>query len=175
MREEVKKDVLTVVYTVIFLLVSIVVILPYMVQFSTYMHERAHYQTLLSYGLYAEIHLDVLGTIPTFFNPKTEKLGVTRFSLDQYKQLDKWQRTQVNIAGIVSDLIILSFMGLYLALTNVYFFYKVKFSKNFDLVWILAVNWLLIMWLIALMQITIANVTHQAGDIHMLVRYLMIP
>jgi hypothetical protein len=175
MREEVKKDVMTVVYTVIFLLVSIVIVLPYMVQFSTYMHERGHYKALKSYGLNAEIYLDVVNTIPTFFNPNTEKLGVTRFSLTQYQQLDKWQRTQVNIAGIVSDLVILSFVGLYLALTNVYFFYKVKFSKNFDLVWILAVNWLLIMWLIALMQITIANITHQAGDIHMLVRYLTIP
>ncbi len=175
MREEVKKDILTVAYTILFLLISIIVILPYMVQFSTYMHERSHYKALTSYGLYAEIHLDVLHTIPQFFNPKTEKLGVTRFSLEQYKQLDKWQRTQVNIAGIVSDLVMLSFMGIYLALTNVYFFYKVKFSKNFDLVWILAVNWLLIMWLIALMQITIANITHEAGDIHMLVRYLSIP
>lgn len=174
MRNEVKKDVLTVVYSVIFLFVSIVVVLPYMVQFSTYMHERAHYKTLLSYGLYAEIHLDVLNTIPNFFNPENEKLGVTRFSLAEYKQLDKFQRTKVNIAGIVSDLIILSFIGLYLALTNVYFFYKVKFSKNFDLVWILAVNWMLIMWLIALMQITIANITHEAGDIYMLVKYLTV-
>lgn len=175
MREEVKKDVLTVVYTVIFLFVSIIVILPYMVQFSTYMHERGHYKTLVSYGLYAEIHLDVVNTIPDFFNPRNDKLGVTRFSLEEYKKLDKYQRTKVNIAGIVSDLIVLSFIGLYLALTNVYFFYKVKFSRHFDLVWILAVNWLLIMWLIALMQITIANMTHEAGDIYMLIRYLSIP
>jgi len=175
MRDEVRKDVLTVVYTIIFLFVSIFIVLPYMVQFSTYMHERAHYKALTSYGLYAEIDLDVISTIPNFFNPKTEKLGVTRFSLEQYKTLDKYQRAVVNTAGIVSDMVILTFLGLYLALTNIYFFYKVRFAKDYDFVWILAVNWLLIMWLIALMQITIANVTHEAGDIHMLVRYLIIP
>jgi hypothetical protein len=172
MREEVKKDVLTVVYSALFLAISIGFILPYMVQFSTYMHERAHYTVLKSYGVDATISLDLLGTIPNFFNPKTEQLGVTRFSLEQYRQLDKFQRTKVNTAGIVSDLVVLSFAALYLALTNVYFFYKVKFTKDYDFVWILAVNWLLIMWVIALMQITIANITHEAGDVYMLVRYL---
>lgn len=175
MRNEVRKDVLTVIYTIIFLFVSIVVVLPYMVQFSTYMHERAHYRALTSYGLYAEIDINFLTTIPDFFNPRTEKLGVTRFSLEQYKTLDKFQRASVNTAGIVSDMVVLSFLGLYLALTNIYFFYKVKFAKDYDFVWILAVNWILIMWLIALMQITIANVTHEAGDISMLVLYLTVP
>ncbi|OGJ16865.1 hypothetical protein A3K73_08950 [Candidatus Pacearchaeota archaeon RBG_13_36_9] len=175
MREEVKKDVLTVVYSALFLLFSIVVVLPYMVQFSTYMHERAHYTILKSYGVDAAISIDLLGTIPDFFNPKTEKLGVTRFSLDQYRQLDKVQRTKVNTAGIVSDLVVLSFAALYLALTNVYFFYKVRFTRDYDFVWILAVNWLLIMWVIALMQITIANITHEAGDVYMLVKYLAVP
>ncbi len=171
----VRKDVLTVLYTVIFLFVSIFVILPYMVSSSTYLHERAHYKVLTSYGLYAEIDLDLVRVVPNFFSTKSEKLGVTRFSLEQYKLLDKYQRTKVNIAGIVSDLWVLFFLALYLALTNVYFFYKVRFTKNFDLVWILAVNWLLIMWLIALMQITIANITHQAGDIYMLIKYLAVP
>jgi len=175
MRNEVRKDVLTVIYTIIFLFVSIVIVLPYMVQFSTYMHERAHYKALISYGLYAEIDIGFLTTIPDFFNPSTEKLGVTRFSLEQYKTLDKYQRAAVNTAGIVSDMVVLSFLGLYLALTNIYFFYKVKFAKDYDFVWILAVNWILIMWLIALMQITIANVTHEAGDISMLVKYLTVP
>ncbi len=175
MREEVKKDVLTVVYSALFLVISIAVVLPYLVQFSTYMHERAHYTMLESYGVDATISLDLISTIPDFFNPKTEKLGVTRFSLEQYRQLDKYQRTKVNTAGIVSDLVVLSFAALYLALTNVYFFYKVKFTRDYDFIWILAVNWLLIMWVIALMQITIANITHEAGDVYMLIRYLEVP
>lgn len=174
MNEGVKKDVLTVVYTAIFLAFSIVIVLPYMVQFSTYMHERAHYKMLISYGVQAETPLDLLMTIPNFFNPNTQQLGVTRFSMEQYNKLDKFQRAKVNTAGIVSDLVVLSFIGLYLGLTNVYFFYKAKFTRELDYIWILAVNWLLIMWLFALMQITIANITHEAGDIFMLVRFLKV-
>jgi hypothetical protein len=166
----VKKDVLTVLYTVIFLFVSIFLILPYMVYFSTYMHERAHYKMLTVYGIDAGISIDILHVIPNFFSTKTEKLGVTTFNLEEYKTLDAEQRTDVNVAGIVSDLWVLFFIAFYLGLTNVYFFYKIRFTKNVDLAWILAVNWLLIMWLIALMQITIANVTHSSGDISMLVR-----
>jgi len=175
MNEKVKKDILTVVYSALFLAVSIFIVLPYMIQFSTYMHERAQYIILKSYGIDATVSLDLISTIPDFFNPKTEKLGKAHFNLEQYLQLDKFQRTKVNTAGIVSDMVILSFAGLYLALTNVYFFYKVKFAKSYDFVWILAVNWLLVMWVIALLQIAIANITHEGGDIYMLVNYLKVP
>jgi hypothetical protein len=172
LNEEVAKDVLTVFYTVLFLFVSIFIILPYMVYLSTYMHERAHYESLVSYGMDPVIEINVLTVIPNFFSTSNEKLGVTKFNLEDYKRLDKYQRTDVNVAGIASDMWVMFFIGLYLGLTNVYFFYKVRFTQNVNLVWILAVNWLLLMWLIALAQITIANITQQAGDIYMLVRYI---
>jgi len=51
-------------------------------------------------------------------------------------------------------------------------FYKIKFKKDYDLTWILAVNWILFMWLLALVQITVSNLTFSSGDFMSLVRVI---
>jgi hypothetical protein len=157
-----------------FLFISIFFILPYLVQVSTYFHERGHQKALDKYGIENDYRLNLLETIPNFFNPNVKKLGVTRFNLEDYKKLDKHQRTEVNIAGIVSDLRFLFLIGIYLALVNVYLFYKVRFKREYNLNWVLAVNWILFMWLLALVQITVLNITSMGGDIYQLVNFLRI-
>ena len=157
-----------------FLFITIFFILPYLVQISTYFHERAHQKALTSYGIENSYQLNLLETIPNFFNPQVQKLGVTRFMLEDYKQLDKYQRTDINIAGIVSDLRFLFLIGIYLSLVNVYLFYKIRFKKEYDLKWILAIDWILFMWLLALIQITVLNITSLGGDIYQLVRFLSV-
>jgi len=157
-----------------FLFVTVFFILPYLVQVSTFFHERGHQKVLDKYEIRNAYHINLLETIPNFFNPKVKKLGVTKFDLGAYKNLDKYKRTEVNIGGIVSDLRFLFLIGIYLIFVNVYLFYKVKFKKEYNLNWILAVNWILFMWLLALIQITVANITYSSGDVYQLIRFLQI-
>ena len=157
-----------------FLFITIFFILPYLIQVSTFFHERGHQNALTKYGIENTYSLNLLETIPNFFNPKVTKLGVTRFDLDAYKRLNKFQRTDVNIAGIVSDLRFLFLIGVYLSFVNVYLFYKIRIRKEYNLNWVLAVDWILFMWLIALVQITVSNITFSSGDIFQLVRFMSV-
>ena len=155
-----------------FLFITIFFILPYLVQTSTYFHEKGHVDALEKNGIKAYYSMNLLDTIPNFFNPKVAKLGVTKFDLSAYKSLDKYARTEVNIAGIVSDLRFLFLIGIYLTFVNIYLFYKIRIRKQYNLIWILAINWVLFMWLVALIQITVSNVTFRSGDVYQLVRFL---
>ena len=157
-----------------FLFITIFFILPYLIQVSTFFHERGHQNALTKYGIENTYSLNLLETIPNFFNPRVTKLGVTRFDLDAYKRLNKFQRTEVNIAGIVSDLRFLFLIGVYLSLVNVYLFYKIKIKREYNLKWILAVDWILFMWLLALVQITVSNITFSSGDVYQLVRFMRV-
>ena len=155
-----------------FLFITIFFILPYLVQVSTYYHEISHKKALDKYGIENEYHVNLLETIPNFYNPNINKLGVTSFDMNDYLRLNYLQKTEVNLAGILSDLRFLFLISMFLTITNIYMFYKVKFLKKYDLTYVLAINWVLFMWLIALVQITVANVAYENGDIYQLVRIL---
>lgn len=174
MDKEIKKEVWKVFSIASFLFITIFFILPYLIQISTFFHEQGHRNALAKYGIESSYRLNLLDTIPNFFNPQVTKLGITKFNLGDYKNLSKYQRAEVNVAGIVSDLRFLFLIGIYLSFVNVYLFYKIKIKKNYDLTWILAVNWILFMWLLALIQITVANATYRSGDVFMLVKFLRI-
>lgn len=169
MRDEVKKEVRRIFNVSAFLFVSIFFILPYLVQGSTYFHERGHMRALERYGVESTYDMNLLSAIPNFFNPNVEKLGVTRFSLSEYSKLSAHQRAKVNLAGIVSDLTLLLLIGVYLSLANVYLAYKIIFKKPVNIGFVLAINWILFMWLLVLIQITLANVTYPSGDFYHLV------
>jgi len=169
-----KKEFWKIFNTAAFLFITIFFVLPYLVQVSTYFHEKGHVRVLEKYGIESSYSFNLLETIPNFFNPDVGKLGVTRFDLSEYKKLDKYQRTEVNIVGIVSDLRFLFLIGAFLAVLNIYVFYKVVFKKEYNLTWILGMNWVLFMWMLALIQITVANITYQSGDVYMLVKFLRI-
>lgn len=155
-----------------FLFITIFFILPYLVQISTYFHERGHTVALHKYNIEAYYSPNLLETIPNFYNPNVQKLGVTKFDLDAYNKLDKYKKTEINIAGIVSDLRFLFLIGIYLSFVNVYLFYKIKFKGEYNIKWVLAIDWVLFMWLLALIQITVANITYSSGDIYQLVRFI---
>ena len=59
---------------------------------------------------------------------------------------------------------------MFLVCTNIYLFYKIKYKKETDLSWVLGMNWALFMWLLALIQITVANITYSSGDLHQLIK-----
>jgi hypothetical protein len=172
MDEEIKEAIWKIFCVASFLFITIFFILPYLVQISTYFHEKSHQQSLLKYGIKSSYNFNIIDTIPNFFNPRADKLGVTRFNMDEYLRLDKYQRTSVNIAGIVSDLRFLFLIGIYLSFVNVYIFYKLRFQQEINLSWVLAIDWILFMWLLALVQITISNITFRIGDIYKLVDFL---
>jgi hypothetical protein len=172
MNEKLKKEAWKVFSIASFLFVTIFFILPYLVQISTYFHEKAHQQMLGKYGVESSYQLNLLETVPNFYNPNVNKLGVTRFDLEKYKKLDKLKKADINVAGIVSDLRFLFLIAIYLAMANVYSFYKVKIKHDYNLIWILAVNWILFMWLLALVQITVSNITFSIGDVYSLVNIL---
>lgn len=174
MDDNLRKEFFKVFYIASFLFITIFFVLPYLIQISTYFHERGHQDALAKYGINSTYDVDLLSTIPNFYNPNVAKLGVTQFDLDKYLALDKYQRMDINIAGIVSDLKFLFLIAIYLALVNVYTFYKVKIRGNDDLTWILAVNWILFMWMLALVQITVANITYNTGDISHLISFLRV-
>jgi len=157
-----------------FLFITIFFVLPYLIQVSTYFHEKGHQNTLSKYGVENTYQLNLLETIPNFFNPNVKKLGVTRFDLPAYKELDKYKRTDVNIAGIVSDLRFLFLIAIYLTFINVYLFYRISVKKEVNLAFVLGINWILFMWLLALIQITVSNITYSSGDIFQLVRFLRV-
>ncbi|MBR9704599.1 hypothetical protein GOV12_04250 [Candidatus Pacearchaeota archaeon] len=173
MDETVKKELWRVFSVGAFLFVTIFFILPYLIQVSTYFHEKGHQGALAKFGVKSSYYVNLIETIPNFFNPQVNKLGVTRFSLSEYKKLDKYQRTEVNIAGIVSDLRFLFLIAIYLSLTNVYVYYKIRFKKDYNLVWQIGVNWILFMWLLALVQITVSNITFNVGDVSQLIKYMI--
>lgn len=172
MDEKIKKEAVKVLSVALFLFVTIVFVLPYMVQISTFFHEKAHMEVLDKYRIENYYSINLFETIPRFFNPKTEALGVTKFNLALYEELSKYQKTELHIAGIVSDLRLLFLVGVYLAAVNVYIFYKIKFKKETNLTYALAINWILFMWLLVLIQISISNITYSSGDIYQLVRFL---
>lgn len=172
MDKEIKKEVWRIFSIASFLFITIFFILPYLVQISTFFHEKSHISALTKYGVESSYKMNLLETIPNFYNPKVTKLGVTRFNLEEYKRLDPLAKTGINIAGIISDLRFLFLIGVYLTLVNIYVFYKVKFKREYDLTWVLATNWILFMWLLALIQITVSNITYSSGDIFQLVRFV---
>jgi hypothetical protein len=155
-----------------FLFITIFFILPYLIQISTYFHEKGHVNALADNGVEGRYNVNLLETIPNFFNPNVNKLGVTRFKLNDYLALSANQKADINLAGIVSDLRFMFLIGIYLAFVNVYAFYKVFVRKDYDLTWIVGTNWVLFMWLLALTQITVANVTYSSGDFMQLVKVL---
>jgi hypothetical protein len=172
MDREIKKEIWRIFSIASFLFITIFFVLPYLVQISTFFHEKAHISALDKYGIESSYRLNLLETIPNFYNPKVTKLGVTRFNLEDYKRLAPFDKANINIAGIVSDLRFLFLIGIYLTLVNIYVFYKVKFKGEYDLTWVLATNWILFMWLLALIQITVSNITYSSGDIFQLVRFV---
>ena len=174
MGDTFKNEVWKIFNVAAFLFITIFFILPYLIQASTYFHEKGHQNALAKYGIESSYSINLLETIPNFFNPKVDKLGITRFDLDKYKALNKYQRTDVNVAGIVSDLRFLFLIGIYLTFVNIYLFYKIRIRKQYNLIWILAINWVLFMWLVALIQITVSNVTFRSGDVYQLVRFLKV-
>jgi len=118
--------------------------------------------------------LNLLETVHNFYNPNVKKLGVTRFHIDSYNKLNKLQRAEINIAGIVSDLKFLFLIGVFLTMVNIYMFYKIRYRKEYDLTWFLAINWILFMWLLVLIQISVSNITFNSGDIMQLIRGLRV-
>ena len=174
MDDRIKKEVWKVFSVASFLFITIFFILPYLIQTSTYFHEKGHQKALDKYNIENTYSINLLDTIPNFFNPNVDKLGVTKFSLEDYRNLKKFERIEINIAGIVSDLRFLFLIGIYLTLVNIYMVYKIKSGKKYDLTWVLAINWILFMWLLALIQITVANITYPSGDIYQLVRFLRV-
>lgn len=172
MNKKFKKEFMKIFYFASFLFITIFFILPYLVQISTYFHEKSHQEILDKYNIENSYNLDLLSTIHNFYNPNVKKLGVTKFDINVYSKLDKYQKAEINIAGVISDLKFLFLISIYLTFVNVYMFYKIKIKKNYDLIWVLAVNWILFMWLIALVQITISNLTFSSGDFMGLVRVL---
>ncbi|MEN9626056.1 MAG: hypothetical protein RL557_384 [archaeon] len=153
-----------------FLFITVFFILPYLVQISTYFHEKAHQAALDKYSVQNSYNVNLIETIPHFWNPATRKLGVTRFDTFAYEKLSSFQKADINLAGVISDLRFLFLIAVYLALANLYTFYKICYRKEYDLTWILAVNWILFIWLLALLQITVANVSYHQGDVYQLIR-----
>ena len=88
MKDEVKQDIFRIFYVASFLFITIFFILPYLVQVSTFFHERGHQKALDRYDVENAYYFNLLETIPNFFNPKVTKLGVTRFDLDAYEALN---------------------------------------------------------------------------------------
>lgn len=174
MKKRFKKEALKVFYVAVFLFITIFFILPYLVQISTYFHERSHQNTLDKYGVANSYQVNLLNTIHNFYNPNVKKLGVTKFNIAEYNDLDKFKRTDINIAGIASDLKFLFLIGVFLAFVNVYMIYKIRVRKEYDIFYILAVNWILFMWLLALIQITVSNITFSSGDVYQLVNRLRV-
>ena len=159
-------------YLISFLFITIFFILPYLVQISTYFHEKAHQDVFNKYGIENSYQFNFLNTIHNFYNPNEKFLGTIEFNLNQYNLLNESQKIEIHLAGILSDLRFLFLIGVFLSLSNLYIFYKIKFKKEYDLTWNIAINWILFMWLIALIQITLSNIVSSDGDIIQLIGYL---
>lgn len=177
-----KREVWKVLKVAIFLFASIVIILPYLVQISTYFHERAHQKILSRYGVNNYYDANLVTTIPDFFVPESEALGTTSFNFGQYAEMDKYQKIELHTSGVISDLWFLFFISLLLVFLNVgiYIFYRIRTWLKEDVrvvinkvfMWGLALNWLLFIWLLSLIQITIANVTYPTGDIYQIIGFM---
>ncbi|MAH06846.1 hypothetical protein CMI38_01185, partial [Candidatus Pacearchaeota archaeon] len=101
-KTELHVDFMKVFYVASFLFITIFFILPYLVQVSTFFHEKGHQSALDKYGVENDYRFNLLETIPAFFNPKVAKLGVTTFDIEGYDKLGQYQKAQINLAGIIS-------------------------------------------------------------------------
>lgn len=174
MDDYLKKEIWKVFCVASFLFISIFFVLPYLIQINTYFHEKSHQEALLKYGIKSEYDFNFISVIPNFFDSSKNILGSVIFNINDYEKLDKYQRADINLAGVVSDLRFLFLIGIFLAITNIYVFYKTRIKEDYNITYVLAVNWILFMWLLALVQITVANITYSSGDFMMLIRYLRI-
>ena len=174
-KEAFKKNFLKVFYVAAFLFITIFYVLPYLVQTSTYFHEKAHQKAFDKYGISNNYDFNLLETIYNFYNPNVKSLGLTKFDLDAYLLLDKYERAEIHVAGIISDLKFLFLISIYLIFSNIFVFYKIKVRKEYNLNLVLAINWILFMWLLVLIQITVANITYFSGDIYKLIDNLVVP
>lgn len=174
MDNKIKKEAWKIFCVASFLFITIFFVLPYLIQITTYFHEKGHQRELTKYGIENVYNFNLLETIPNFFNPRVQKLGVTKFDLDEYNKLSDRAKTEICIAGIISDLRFLFLIAVYLSFVNIYVFYKIKIKKEINFAWILGISWILFMWLIALIQITVANITYSMGDISQLVKAISI-
>ena len=147
--------------------------MPYLIQISTYFHEKGHQNALSKHGVDNDYRMNLLETIPAFFNPNVAKLGVTSFDTGAYNSLNRYQKAEINLAGIISDLRFLFLIGAYFAVFNVFTYYMIRKNREDNLVWFLGLNWVLFMWLLALIQITVANITHGQGDVYHLIRNIV--
>jgi len=172
MKKRFEIDGYRIFYVAAFLFITIFFILPYLVQVSTYFHEKGHQSALDKYNVDNSYRINLLTTIHNFYNPNVKKLGVTKFDIDAYNVLGKYKKAEINIAGVISDLRFLFLISIYLVFVNIYMFYKIRVKKEYDLLWVLAVNWILFMWLLALVQITTSNLTFRSGDFLSLVKVL---
>jgi|TARA_B100001971_G_C18242570_1_gene571894 hypothetical protein len=163
-------DLMKIFHVAAFLFITIFFLLPYLVQVSTYFHEKGHQSKLSKYNVENDYRINLLETIPAFFNPKIAKLGVTTFEVGKYNQLNRFQKADINLAGIISDLRFLFLIGSYFAVFNIFTYYMIRKNREDNLVWYLGLNWVLFMWLLALIQITVANITHSQGDVYHLIR-----
>jgi hypothetical protein len=172
MKKEVKERIFRVLFVALFLTVSIVVVLPYLVQISVYFHERAHLDALTNYHVDASCKASYVSTIYNFYFGDTGELGSVSFDQDQYNKLGKYQKTEIHLAGMVSDVQFLIFIVIFICLTNLFAFYRIKNNKKINLGWILAINWFLFIWFLALVKMIILNLTDFSGDFFQLIQNL---
>jgi len=172
MKKEVKEREVIILKVALFLFISIAIVLPYLVQFSVYFHERGHLVTFGKYHVNASYEADYTFTIYNFYFGDVGELGRVDYNPEQYARLGKYQKAEINIMGIVSDIEFLILIVIFICLANIFAFYMIKNNKKINLNWILAINWILFIWFLALIKIIVLNLTDFSGDFFQLIQYL---
>lgn len=165
-----------ILYAVIFFSLTIIFILPYLIQISIYFHEKAHHDTLSNLGIKSSLEVDWTRTILNFYSKigKAESLGVTKFNFNDIKALNPIQIKEFYTAGIISDLKFLLLLSIYLIFINLFVLFKKPGErKNNYITLILMIDWIIFMWILVLVSLTLSNISYSNGDLSALTRLLI--
>jgi len=172
MKKEAKKNLIKILKVAAFLALSIIIVLPYLIQFSVYFHEKAHLDVFERYSVNAVYKADFKTTIYNFYFGDVGNLGHVDYDETQYNRLGKYQKAEINLAGLISDIEFLIIIVILICLVNISAFWRIANNKKVNLSLILALNWLLFIWFLALIKIIILNLVDFSGDLFQLIKYL---
>ncbi len=165
---------------VIIILLILIIVPPYATLLLTDLHEKAHLKKYAEYGICGSSDNNFYTAIPDFFNRLLKKrivLGEAGFcdepAKQRYLSLSKQEKSEVNLAGIKSDLNIGQIVSLLLLLSitlivPVIILIKNSYRKSLFLIYCCVAFVILSFILLQIISSTLLNLTSPQSDLQVL-------
>ncbi|MBS3103023.1 hypothetical protein J4458_06300 [Candidatus Woesearchaeota archaeon] len=159
----------------LFLVITMVVLLPYLSLLGTIFHERAHINAAAKYGIKMTYEPDILLHIPHFFQSlKPWASGKSAFATDYDKEkflsLDVGEKREIVLAGIGSDIVFMMMTTfiLFILIGLILFIQNKRGVINISLL-----SMILLIGLVHQIWSTFLNLTYAQGDLTFLIQSIL--